>query len=114
MSASTKTGVGLGVPLGVLIMAILAFLLYRYHRRSKPVGDTNNRSVGVDEWNAASEAGIYKPPGQGMTNNMPPLVAEISEADSVPVSSYLRELEGTPGPHRRELPAHNEMASQPH
>ena len=47
LSSAAKVGIGLGVPLGVLLCAIIAFFLLRYYRSKTPRG-TSPRELYVD------------------------------------------------------------------
>ena len=100
---SAKIGIGLGVPLGVIILAIVAFLGYLYGKRrgnqrnTVPVADEQFRGFPGDKDPSATR-------GQAGAAAVGP--QEPDNDGKLP--RYAEELQGTPGVKRHELPAQRE------
>ena len=104
LSSSDKVGIGLGVPLGVLVIGLMAFLLVYYQRKRKRAGRRDDEAPpdirekgnsSVHETMDAKDQEAQEPQGLGGD------VHEIAEGE---VPQYSRELEGSPGVWRHELP----------
>ena len=110
LDQSAKIGIGLGVPLGLLITAIFAYMVYRYSRNKKI---SRGRHVG----NIAA-AGLYPAADNADAEKLDAVAVQAKDDDNHGVSSvsgkgelhgdhippYTRELEGSPGLGKRELP----------
>ena len=103
LSASAKIGIGLGVPFGVIVLAIVAFLGYLYGKRrgnkrnTAPVADEQFGGFPGDKDPSATR-------GQGGAGAVGS--QELDENGELP--RYAEELQGTPGVKRHELPAQRE------
>ncbi|KAL9063257.1 MAG: hypothetical protein Q9161_009561 [Pseudevernia consocians] len=134
LATSTKIGIGLGVPLGVIIVAIIAFLCMRHIRHKKQSRLRHSGNIAA--------AGVYPASDQDMKLNAvqvekkTDVAASLEQTGPLPVSPleqrapvsplgheedvspsanirelhgwdippYSRELEGSPAPVRKELP----------
>ena len=101
LATTARIGVGLGVPLGFLIAALLA-LLYRYRgylqlaRAKRHQNKLKSRPEANEERNIETRIENSEPQeiDDGIERH------EVSGTNALPQS---RELEGSPGPHREEM-----------
>ena len=102
-----RIGVGVGVPLGVLFLTIIAVLAWMLRRRTRSLreegknhapagfgikGDPTQRPFGV-------KTGINENTRHVLEQDPP-----MHELHGIAQSPHLRELQGSPATHRRELP----------
>ena len=101
--ASAKIGISLGVPLGVIVLAVVAFLGYLYGKRrgnknsTARVADEQFRGFPGDKDSSATR-------GQDGAGAVGPLESDNNGG----LPRYAEELQGTPGVKRHELPARRE------
>ena len=104
LSASANIGIGLGVPLGVIVLAIVAFLGYLYGKRR---GNKMNAIPGADEQfhgfpGDKDPSAMQRQEGAGA-------VGSQGSDDNGELPRYAEEMRGSPGVKRHELPAQREV-----
>ena len=122
LSSSSKVGIGLGVPLGVIMAsAIMGFFIYRHKRYkqnsrfghltnirgggSSANGDVENKETTVGSWD---EGRFDTPPSDGISREPvgrdgESVVGAIPEVHGEHIPPYSTELGGTAGVQRSEL-----------
>jgi len=111
LTASAKVGIGLGVPLGVIVCNAVGSLIFRYlrHKQSSRLRHHGNVAAAglypaVDEsaHAAGSSGGVKELKNDGGNGGEEKGPHEM-QGEEVP--AYSRELPGSPGPARSELNA---------
>ena len=102
-SPSMKIGLGLGIPLGFLIVAIVACAIYFFRKRDKearhpPVKKSASPGYGVFH-NEGTMDDLEQHEEVDKRNS------SLPEKDGINIVPYSRELPGSPGVRRHELPA---------
>ena len=112
LTASAKIGIGLGVPLGLMIIAIAALAVLFVKRRGRASWSTPRTGLPPAEKDAAlSEKRIAANEGgeERGDSTLHDTVASpeniLPEKDGINIPPYSRELPGSPGVRRHELPA---------
>ena len=103
LSDAAKIGIGLGVPLGVLIIALeIGFVLYRRKRyrsqqaSTEPGGEVATYKSGLDGDESTKHGSNFKGAEEKTT--------KLREMDGNSLPFSRKELTGTPGVRRSELP----------
>ena len=100
LSTAAKVGVGLGVPLGIIILAIIGFVILRQQKFRK--------ISHVEQHENTAAARLY--PNEGYIDNAGSgggtleIKHGLHEIHGTEVPAHSRELEGSPGVRRHELP----------
>lgn len=109
LNDTEKIGVGVGVSLGVLFLTIIAFLacmLRRRTRASREEGKNHSPAgFGINP-DPTQRPGVVNTGINGNRRHAPEqdrLVQGIHELHGIQSPNF-RELQGSPAPHRRELP----------
>ncbi|KAL6718751.1 hypothetical protein ACLMJK_002985 [Lecanora helva] len=105
LSSSAKIGIGLGVPLGLIILAILASAAYFLRKRNPGSLFTGSINTATDEAKTSLNKGRAKPTGK--LNEAEETGQALHEKDGINVPAFSRELPGSPGVQRHELSAVN-------
>lgn len=93
LSQSAKIGIGLGVPLGVIVLALLGYALYWFGKKK---GKSRGNDTGLNK----SDTEKKDPIDAGAMNH----IIEGGELHGQHIVHHPKELAGSPGPVRRELP----------
>ncbi len=110
VSQSAKIVVGLGVPLAIILLALIVYALYRYHRTRQKSRGSHAANIAITEPNPAVDNAVQEKKRFVHAGAVQPRykdddpVSEGRELHGQHIPPYSRELEGSPGYGRKELP----------
>lgn len=111
LASSVKVGIGLGVPLGLIILSIVGFLIFQHQKHRKGLRLRYHGKIAANGLNAAVDERCEATEDGGERVNLaekdePQVIEEegVHEIHGLEVPAYSRELAGSPGVRRQELP----------